>query len=401
MNLKPLRELLVDVQAGIACGERASDGIIQLRMNNVSITGDLNLSNHLRIPRRYVSHEMMLAPGDVVFNNTNSVELVGKTALFEGYEEPITYSNHFTRLRTDLRCLAPEYLALWFQHLWSTRYFESICDRWIGQAAIQRRKIEALEIQLPPIEDQRCIAARLKAQLAAVEEARQAARAQAEEAEALTRRIREQSLEALEDLPRVVLGELLLGIEAGKSIQTSERLASEHEIGVLKVSAVSWTEFRAKEAKAIDGNYTPDDRHFVKQGDVLISRANTVELVGAVVRVERDYPNRLLSDKTLRLVLDENRVHSNYLIHVLRMPEAREHIEGNATGTSDSMRNISQDTIRAVPVPLPTMEEQIRIANRLNEAESVSKTLNQAIQDQLSEIELLPARLLAQAFEDQ
>ncbi|HEX9000676.1 MAG TPA: restriction endonuclease subunit S, partial [Blastocatellia bacterium] len=210
----------------------------------------------------------------------------------------------------------------------------------------------------------------------------------------------EQSLEVLEDAPRVTLGELLLGIEAGKSFQTSERLAGEHELGVLKVSAVSWAEFRADQAKAIDGIYVPDARHFVKQDDLLISRANTVELVGAVVKAERDYPNRLLSDKTLRLLLDQTRIHPDYLIQVLRMPEAREHIEGNATGTSDSMRNISQGTLRAIPVPLPAMEEQLKMANRLNEAEAASKSLRQAIQAQLREIELLPARLLAQAFEE-
>lgn len=202
------------------------------------------------------------------------------------------------------------------------------------------------------------------------------------------------------DAPRVTLSELLLGIEAGKSIQTSERLAGEHELGVLKVSAVSWAEFRANEAKAIDGSYTPDARHFVKQGDVLISRANTVELVGAVIKVEREHPNRLLSDKILRLLLDESRVYPDYLVQALRMPEAREHIEGNATGTSNSMRNISQDTIRAIPVPLPTLEAQIDIAKWLNEAESASRILRKAIRSQLREIELLRARLLAQAFED-
>jgi type I restriction enzyme S subunit len=290
-----------------------------------------------------------------------------------------------------------EFIALWLQHK-----AKELLDSGTGSTFpnLSGERIEVIEFPASPLDEQRRIAARLKAQLAAVEEARQAAQAQVKDAEVLTQRIREQSLEALEDAPRVPLGELLLGIEAGKSFQTSERLAGENELGVLKVSAVSWTEFRANEAKAIDGAYAPDTRHFVKQGDLLISRANTVELVGAVVRVERDYPKRLLSDKTLRLLLDESRVHPDYLIQVLRMPEAREHIEGNATGTSDSMRNISQGTLRAIPVPLPRMEDQLKMANRLNEADAASKMLLQAIQAQLREIELLPARLLAQAFEE-
>src|ERR1035441_8541224 len=50
--------------------------------------------------------------GDVLFNNTNSTALVGKSALFTEYEERIVYSNHFTRIRTDSSRLLPEFLAL-------------------------------------------------------------------------------------------------------------------------------------------------------------------------------------------------------------------------------------------------------------------------------------------------
>lgn len=139
-----------------------------------------------------------------------------------------------------------------------------------------------------------------------------------------------------------ILGDVLLAFEAGKSFQTAELLARPDELGVLKVSAVTWTEFRADEAKSLDGDYQPDERHRVRKDDLLISRANTKELVGAVVLVDRDYPFRLLSDKTLRLVMDERRASKEFLKFALRAPLARKHIESYATGTSDSMRNIAQ-----------------------------------------------------------
>ena len=103
------------------------------------------------------------------------------------------------------------------------------------------------------------------------------------------------------------LGDVLLDIQAGKSFQTAEVLARPDELGVLKVSAVTWFDFQPDEAKALKGEYEPDVNHRVRKGDLLISRANTKEFVGAVVLVERDYQFRLLSDKTLRLVVDENR----------------------------------------------------------------------------------------------
>jgi type I restriction enzyme S subunit len=108
------------------------------------------------------------------------------------------------------------------------------------------------------------------------------------------------------------------------------------------------------------------------------------ELVGAAVRVDRDYPLRLLSDKTLRLLIDASRCDKGYLLYVLRAPMARAHIEQFASGSSESMRNISQDVIKAIPMWLPPLAEQRRIAAFLKA--------------QLAEIEQPPQQLHAQAF---
>jgi type I restriction enzyme, S subunit len=200
-------------------------------------------------------------------------------------------------------------------------------------------------------------------------------------------------------IERVLLGEVLLRIETGKSIQTTERIARDNELGVLKVSAVSWGAFNPKEAKLTHPGHKPEEHHRVRKGDVLISRANTVELVGAVVRVERDYPNRLLSDKTLRLVLDEERCDPDYIVQVLRLPEARAYLEENATGTSNSMRNVSQNTIRATPIRLPSIRDQKRIATKLRVLDEEIATLRRAIKTQLREVALLRAKLIAHVFE--
>ncbi len=96
-----LGEVIQDVRAGFACGERDDEGIVQLRMNNLDTRGNFIWDDVLRVPREFNNIEpFLLLPGDVLFNNTNSTELAGKSALFAGYTEPIVCSNHFTRLRT-------------------------------------------------------------------------------------------------------------------------------------------------------------------------------------------------------------------------------------------------------------------------------------------------------------
>lgn len=107
---------------------------------------------------------------DVLFNNTNSTELVGKSALFVDHDEPVTFSNHFTRLRTIRGLLCPEYLVLWLRARYQEGLFAAICNRWIGQSAVQRDRLLSLELPLLP--EQQRIARLVTEQMTAVERAR-------------------------------------------------------------------------------------------------------------------------------------------------------------------------------------------------------------------------------------
>jgi type I restriction enzyme S subunit len=178
-RLVKLRELIREAQAGFACGERDANGIVQLRMNNLGTRGNFIWDDVLRVPRENTNIEpFLLVPGDVLFNNTNSTELVGKSGLFTGYAEPIVYSNHFTRLRTVADALLPDVLAGWLIHQWQQGVFAAICNRWIGQSAVKVDKLLGLDFPLPPLPEQQRITGTLREQMAAVETARAAAEAE-------------------------------------------------------------------------------------------------------------------------------------------------------------------------------------------------------------------------------
>ncbi len=336
-----------------------------------------------------------LRDGDLVVARTGGT--VGKSFLISSPPRAVNAS-YLLRLRPDKRLIKPEYLSLFLN---SGAYWSQLREaaRGAAQPNVNATILSEISLQLPSLADQRRIAARLKAQLAEVDRARQAAQAQVRDVALLRNRL----LQVVFDQPvrePTTLGCVLNEIQTGKSFLTAEVLARPDELGVLKVSAVSWSQFRADQAKALKGEYTPAENHRVKQGDLLISRANTRELVGAVVLVERDYPMRLLSDKTLRLVVDESRANKDYLLLALRTELARKHIELYATGTSDSMRNISQDVIASIPILLPPLDDQRHIVARLKSQLDEADTIIQAATAQLAEIDRLPQRLLAQTFND-
>lgn len=239
----------------------------------------------------------------------------------------------------------------------------------------------------------------LENNLTEIEKAKEATIKTKQDLQAISNKQQKRALEILDELPRVPLIDYLEGIEAGKSIKTTELLAKRDELGVLKVSAVSWDIFQPDEAKSVIDGYNPPDIHRVKKGDLIISRANTLELVGAVVLVEDDYPNRLLSDKTLRLIT-KNDIIPEYLLYILKLPEARKHIEENATGTSNSMRNISQKTISTIPIPQADKYQQRVIIELMQLTRAELKKSEAAVKLILDDLELLPNKLLQEVFNE-
>jgi type I restriction enzyme S subunit len=154
--------------------------------------------------------------------------------------------------------------------------------------------------------------------------------------------------------------------EQGWSPQCEGRNKEDGEIGVLKVGCVNGGTFRVEEHKALPAELEPRLQYTLKLGDLLISRANTRELVGSAAVVDRDHDDILLCDKLYRLRFHRG-VSEIFLSHFLRTSEVRQQIELDATGASASMVNIGQDCIRELNLALPPLAEQRAIVAHLDE----------------------------------
>ncbi|HMN97549.1 MAG TPA: restriction endonuclease subunit S [Phycisphaerales bacterium] len=262
---------------------------------------------------------------------------------------------------------------------------------------VTKPMFEGHRIPLPPLAEQERIAEWVSRGMEQAASARRAALDRLAAAEALPAALLREVFEGPQ-WPIVALGAGLERFEAGTSVVAEGRPAGDHEWGVLKVSAVSWGHFRPHENKAVPPGYVPGEHERVRPGDFLISRANTAELAGAVVLVRETPDNLMLSDKTLRLVIDRTVFVPEYLEFALRTRLARTFIEGNATGTSYSMRNISQPTIRAIPVPKPEVATQRQIVASLSVRLAAVEAMIARCREELDEIESLPAALLRAAF---
>jgi type I restriction enzyme, S subunit len=164
---------------------------------------------------------------------------------------------------------------------------------------------------------------------------------------------------------RAALGDVIGSIEAGTSFKCEERPPRPGETGVMKVSAVTWGAYDEAESKTVLDLERIDESLLVQPDDFLFSRANTINLVGACVIVHATSRRLMLSDKILRIKFTN--AEQAYVLHYLRSPAGRSEIEHLASGNQESMRNIGQDRIRAIRIPLPPLSEQRRIVAALEE----------------------------------
>lgn len=194
----------------------------------------------------------------------------------------------------------------------------------------------------------------------------------------------------------VSLGTAIRGIQAGNSFKCDERPPAEGEIGVAKVSAVSWGRYQEQESKTCldPARVLPD--LFIRAGDFLLSRANTIELVGACVIAEHVSKPIMLSDKILRIDFDG--AEPRWVMHFLRSHFGRKQIEELSTGNQLSMRNIGQAALREIRLPLPPLNEQRRIVTKLEDLLARSRRAKEALDAVPPLLEKLRQSILAAAF---
>ncbi len=180
--------------------------------------------------------------------------------------------------------------------------------------------------------------------------------------------------------------------EGGKNIQAGDGEAS--NLRILKVSAVTSGTYVESECKPAPNDYVPPTQHFVRVGDMLFSRANTSELVGATALVEHTNGSTLLPDKLWRFVWKAE-VDPFYMWALFQSKAVRQQLSKLASGTSDSMRNISQAKLFALDLPIAKLEDQRRFGELINSARSVQAQQQTAMMQAQATFNALVAQAFA------
>jgi type I restriction enzyme S subunit len=193
---------------------------------------------------------------------------------------------------------------------------------------------------------------------------------------------------------RKPLSDVVASIDSGKSPQCFDRNRRAEEWGVLKLGSVTWGEYDESDHKTLPEEAVPYVASEVHVGDVLLSRKNTYELVGAAAYVWNTAGRILLPDLIFRLnIADPSVVNGIYLWGLLSTSAKREQLRLLASGAAASMPNISKGRLAGLPIELPPIPLQNQFKRLLEETRELqasqvlaSARANGAFQSLLAEV---------------
>ncbi|UVM72070.1 restriction endonuclease subunit S [Pseudomonas alvandae] len=278
----------------------------------------------------------------------------------------------------------------------------------VGLRHISKGTFEKTEIPFPPLAEQTQIAQQLDEFLARTASVRSHTEAALTEVERFRQSILSAAVSgkltenwrkarAIQHCWRTVkIGDIVDKIEAGKNLKCIERPPNDREFGIVKISAVTWGYYNELQSKTLPESELFQESKRINPGDFLISRANTLELLGNPVIVKNTSKNLMLSDKVLRLVMRES--DKQWLKIFLTSKNGRREIESRATGSQLSMRNISQKELLDIDLPIPEQEEALEIASRLEQYYDIAEQLEKKIHLAKNAVERLPQSILTKAF---
>ena len=188
-----VEQLSIRIQYGTS--RKASvdaEGVPVLRMGNIQ-EGALDFSDLKYLPSQDEEVEKtLLNPGDLVFNRTNSPELVGKSAVYKESHPSACFASYLIRLSFPEGCL-PDYVCFFINSQHGRAYIAQVRSQQVGQANVNGTKLAAMTVPLPPLAEQRSIVAEVERRLSVVQQAEAASEASLARSERLRQSILKQA----------------------------------------------------------------------------------------------------------------------------------------------------------------------------------------------------------------
>lgn len=461
-----VNELTEDTCTGFACAktnelpEEHPDAFPHLRPNNIGYSGHLNLEKVVFIPKGKVESEKgFLEEGDVLFNNTNSQELVGRSVVIQ---ESVNYafSNHITKIKVNKSVVSPQWFSYAINKLWVDGFFAHNCKKWVGQAGYNQDMLKYNTfIPLPPMAEQRRIVTKLDSLLGKLREARaliqdardtfatrraallhkaftgeltaewraehpevesanrlieqiyryreteykeecERARIQGKKKPSMYKFVKEEiDLSELDKIPETWAWERLVNIATLSGGVTKGRNldnCNTMELPYLRVANVQDGFLDLAEMKTIKIKEEEREKYLLEKGDVLFTEGGDRDKLGRGTVWNGEIENCIHQNHIFKARISSKMVLPAYLAFVSKTMNSKDYFFANAS-QSVNLASINLNTLGKLSIPIPPLAEQHEIVRRL-ESLLAYETEAAGLLDLDDQLDLLEKSILARAF---
>lgn len=367
-------DIAEDLRTGFACGVDDPDGVIQFRMNNVERDGTLNWAKMRRVPQSMVKNGLTLQPADILLNATNSPDLVGKTALFVGANEPVTFSNHFLRLRTKTKAADSGYVARWFRRQFELGNFKAMCRSWVNQASITRDQVSNLEIPLPPLNEQKRIAAILDK----ADQLRQKRRQAIALLDSLTQSIFLEMFGDPVSNPKGWDSQCILSdiatIGSGITKGRPPRGQATRAIPYLAVANVQDRALNLKSVKEIEATEDEIARYRILKDDLLVTEGGDPDKLGRGTLWSDELPEAIHQNHIFRIRFKDRRIMPLFANWLIGSERGKKYFLRSAKQTT-GIASINKTQLSNFPMLLPPIDLQIEFVEKTRNVSAMQTAL--------------------------
>lgn len=356
--------------------------------------GPFHRERKLAMQIRKKSHFVIKA-NDVIYNKLFAWK--GTFGVVPLELDGMLVSDKFPTYEADQSKVDLNYLRWYFRYspLWDQAKEYSKGAAALSKLTLNPPDFPKLTLPLPPLAEQRRLVERIDALAAKIEEAKRLRTAAHKETIALLNAAITSVVGNLSMNGR--LGDVL--IKKPRNGWSARCDGSDTGIPVLSLGAVTGFRYRQDQFKRTSEPVDPSGHYWLRDGDLLITRSNTPELVGHAAIYNGQPSPCIYPDLMMRLEVDEGRVNKRFIHYLLRSRYARDFIKGNAKGTSPTMKKISQEVVMSIPFPEDLqLEDQHDIVAMLDINQSRVDELGKQQIETASELAAMLPAILDRAF---
>lgn len=385
--------------SGFACAMSKlveNNGYVQLRPFNIE-DGNLNLSELYQVPLDMVDkNKYFLEKGDILFNNTNSTELVGKSAIIDK-DYSFAFSNHINRIRVNPNVILPEYFHSYLRFMWARGHFARHCKKWIGQSGYTLNKLKEQMILVPSIETQKEIVDKLNKQMIQIDVLKKEAKNGIDNiAELFQSHLKYMfETELSQKFPDIKLKNLTSKIGSGLTPRGGQSVYQNEGVPLIRSMNVHLNQFKNEGLAHISEEINESMKNTrVIENDVLLNI--TGASIGRVCVVPKAIcPANV--NQHVSIIRTNDELNAYYLSYYISNPNFQKYVMDLESGAT--RQALTKTKIENFNIPLPSLEIQKEIVNRLNEIKKNTQEMVNQMNDQLNAINQLPESILNEVFE--